>query len=225
MKLCILELDRPSDTHLPAFGSYGDMFENWLSHAMPQAEFIRIAIDKGQALPPVASYDGYLVTGCRYGVYDDIPWLGDLKQFLRDARDTDIPLGGVCFGHQIMADTFGADVGKSDKGWVVGPDTYADRAAFAVHQDQVHSKPDGAKFVSGSPQCPFGRIDYAFRAISIQYHPEFTTDYIKAFLDEWRGKPIPEKLVDMALNNLGATLNRDRLAADFASVFQTHPTS
>ena len=114
MKLCILELDRPSDEHALTFGDYGDMFEAWLAPALPEAQFSRIAVDRSGHLPALDEYDGYLLTGCRYGVYDDIPWKHDLQQFLRQARDAGTPFAGVCFGHQIIADTFGGDVRKSD---------------------------------------------------------------------------------------------------------------
>lgn len=218
MKLCILELDQPADAHIPEFGAYGDMFEHWLAPAFGDATFSRISLHRAGHLPALQAFDGYILTGCRHGVYDDIPWKSDLQAFLRRARDSGTPLGGVCFGHQIMADTFGADVRKSDAGWVIGKDTYAGQSAFAIHQDQVLSAPEGARSVAGSDRCPIGRIDYGFAAISIQYHPEFTPPYARAFLDDWRGNPLPIPLVDAAAARLDAPLDCDRIAADFARV-------
>ncbi|WP_417268288.1 type 1 glutamine amidotransferase [Celeribacter baekdonensis] len=225
MKLCILELDSPSDPHVSDFGDYGDMFENWLSPTLPEAQFSRIKLDQTGRLPGLTDYDGYLLSGCRYGVYDAIAWKEDLQHFLRQARDIGLPFGGVCFGHQIIADTFGATVRKSDQGWVVGKETYAGKSAFAVHQDQVLTAPDSAKSVSGSARCPIGRIDYAFPALSVQYHPEFTAPYFDAFLTAWRGNPVPASLVDAALPDLTADLNCDGIAADFARVFRTRGPS
>ncbi len=190
----------------------------------PNRGLPRSALDQAGRLPDLNDHDGYLLTGCRHGVYDDIPWKADLQKFLRQARDTGTPLGGVCFGHQIMADTFGADVRKSDKGWVIGKETYAGKSAFAVHQDQVLTAPDGAKTVSGSARCPIGRIDYAFPAISIQYHPKFTPPYARVFLEDWRGNPLPIPLVDAAAADLQAELNCDEIAADFARVFEARAT-
>lgn len=222
MKICILELDRPSEQHVLVYGDYGDMFANWLTPALPEARFSRIALDKVGRLPELDDYDGYLLTGCRHGVYDDIPWKNELQRFLRKARDTRTPIAGVCFGHQIMAYTFGADVRKSEQGWVVGKETYMGKTAFAIHQDQVLSAPADARSVAGTDRCPIGRIDYAFPALSVQYHPEFTGPYTRAFLEAWRGNPIPPFHVDAAATDLNADLNREEIAADFANLFRAH---
>lgn len=220
MKLCILELDRPSDDQILSYGDYGDMFTAWLAPALPKAQFTKIAVDLTHQLPSLSEYDGYVLTGCRHGVYDDIPWKSALKQFLLDARDAGIPLAGVCFGHQIMAATFGADVHKSKHGWVLGKQIYANQAAIAIHQDQVLSYPIDTESVTGSDECPIGRIVYSFPAISTQYHPEFPMPYIREFLSELRDNPVPAARVDAAEDDLKAKLNCAEIADDFANVFR-----
>lgn len=201
------------------------MLENWLTPALPEARFSRISLDKAEHLPAPEEYDGYLLTGCRHGVYDDLAWKDELQQFLLKARDTETPLGGVCFGHQIMAQTFGSEVRKSANGWVVGKEIYADKSAIAIHQDQVLSAPEGARSIAGTTRCPIGRIDYTFPAISIQYHPEFPTQFIRALLQAWRNNPIPATHVDAAATDLNESLNRDAIALDFAHVFRSRSNS
>lgn len=218
MRICILEFDRPPPEHVAVHGDYGDMFEDWLGPALPEAEFARVRVDLGEPLPPSQAHDAYLLTGCRHGVYDDIPWKPALQQFLRQARAAEIPLAGVCFGHQIMAETFGAEVRKHEQGWVVGKETYGDNAAFAIHQDQVMTLPETAQSSMGTARCAIGRIDYAFPAISVQYHPEFTPHYFETFLQSWRGNPVPETLVDAAITETQNELNRAEIAREFARV-------
>jgi GMP synthase-like glutamine amidotransferase len=47
-----------------------------------------------------------------------------LRAFIREAFAKRTPMVGVCFGHQIIADALGGQVGKSHKGWGIGRHTY-----------------------------------------------------------------------------------------------------
>ena len=62
-----------------------------------------------------AQADAWLVTGSRHGVYDALPWIEPLKAFLRACVAARIPVVGVCFGHQILAEALGGRAVKSDK--------------------------------------------------------------------------------------------------------------
>lgn len=104
MKLCILEADTPAPDLLGIAGTYADMFENWLRPLLPEAEFSRKAVHAGELPGSVADHDGYLITGSLFSAYEDLPWIHDLKAFVRQALTNGIPVGGVCFGHQLMAE-------------------------------------------------------------------------------------------------------------------------
>ena len=54
----------------------------------------------------VDAHDAYIITGSKHGVYDDLPWIAPLMEFIRAAHNADIPLVGVCFG-QIVAHALG----------------------------------------------------------------------------------------------------------------------
>ena len=82
-----------------------------------------------------------------------------------------IPMAGICFGHQLMAQALGGTVRKSEKGWGIGRHVYdvvpgngvidGERIAIAAsHQDQVIEPPDG-----GNDDFPFGV--YAARGTSL----------------------------------------------------------
>ena len=103
-------------------------------------------------LPEPRDCDAYVLTGSSVGVYDDLPWIPGLTAFLRRARGQ-AKLVGICFGHQVMAETFGGRVVKSDRGWGIGLQRYdvierawwmdqADHVEIpASHQDQVVEPP------------------------------------------------------------------------------------
>ena len=63
--------------------------------------------------PDPAGYDVIVPLGARWPVYDDAlrrTWVGSEAQLVRDAADAGVPLLGVCFGGQLLAQAFGGSV-------------------------------------------------------------------------------------------------------------------
>ncbi len=66
--------------------------------------------------------DGWLITGSKHGAYEDLPFIPPLEDFIRKAYAEHVPLVGICFGHQIIAQAMGGKVEKFKDGWAVGAD-------------------------------------------------------------------------------------------------------
>lgn len=197
MRIGIIETGRVPPELQPEFGSYADMFETWLGRASAELSFVRYDA-MTEALPPaVDACDAYLLTGSGSGAYDPEPWIPPLERFIRTAYDSGQALIGVCFGHQIMAQALGGRVEKSPRGWGIG--TAASKIVhvapwmdppremlrlLVTHQDQVVELPPGARVLAGNEHCPFGLVQYAQHAISVQGHPEHRKEYTKALI--WR---------------------------------------
>lgn len=145
------------------------------------------------ALPEPQAHTAYILTGSPAGVYDPLPWIDPLLQFLRAARGR-AKIVGICFGHQAMAQAWGGQVVKSGKGWGVGLHRYdvlyrapwmdeaTTIAAAASHQDQVVAAPQGARVTLASAFTPYAGLDYG-DAISFQFHPEFTPAFSTALIE------------------------------------------
>lgn len=220
MRLGILKTGAPPES-LSAFGSYPDMFRRLLGEeAYDYSEF---AVDEGELPATAGACDAYLVTGSARGVYEPIPWIAGLKDFLVGARGR-AALVGVCFGHQVMAEAFGGKVIKSPKGWGVGEHTYRvlrqepwmDGAAEirlpGSHQDQVVEPPPGADVVAGSDFAPVGVLAWRDQpAISIQLHPEFEPDYAVALIESRRGSRFADDEADRAVASYRTPDDRARV--------------
>ncbi|MFK7940728.1 MAG: type 1 glutamine amidotransferase [Roseovarius sp.] len=222
MRICILETDTYADLPFDEAETISEMFQSWLSPSLSEAKWSSVAVHDGEALPDPQLYQGYLITGSRYGVYDDLPWMAPLSEFIRDLKTLEIPVIGVCFGHQIMAHAFGGRVEKSDAGWVLGAETYGDQTAFAMHQDQVLDVPPCASTVVGSARCGIAQIEYEFPAMSVQYHPEFSAAFMASLLDLYGNDEIHPKLIEAARATLRDQTHVESIADDFAQFFRAH---
>jgi GMP synthase-like glutamine amidotransferase len=220
LRLGVLETGQPPEAAIPQFGTYPEMFRRLLG---PEAyDYATFAVDRGEWPGRVEQCDAYIVTGSPCGVYEPLPWIGELMDFLRHAKDR-TPLVGVCFGHQAMAQAFGGAVVKSPKGWGVGEHEYRvvkrepwmDEAAVirlpASHQDQVVTAPEGAEVIAASDFTPFGALRYGDRAISIQLHPEFEPAYAVALIEARRGSRYTPEQADAAIASYGAPDDRARV--------------
>lgn len=61
-------------------------------------------------LPPGLDFDAVIVSGSKHHVYDRQDWVGKTQDYLDTALDADIPVLGVCYGHQLLADLLGGTV-------------------------------------------------------------------------------------------------------------------
>ncbi len=216
--VAILETGVPPAGLDETYGTYADMFEGTLAREGRQFKVFKTMAGE---LPYVdAHLKGIVITGSPAGVYESDPWIGGLIEWLRDL-DGDVPVVGICFGHQIMAQAWGGHVEKSHKGWGVGLHEYeiqardvwqdllgkaADHKAIRVavtHQDQVVKKPETAICLAGSDFTPHGALYYTDRkALSFQCHPEFCERFASDLLISRRGVRIDADLVDQAVETL-----------------------
>jgi len=191
MKLAILETGVPPGDLATRFGDYPKMFGDLLGEGFQIESF---DVQNGR-FPEVGAHEACLITGSPAGVYDPLPWVGELLDFIRAAKDS--KLVGVCFGHQAMAEALGGHVEKSDKGWGAGLHRYsvatrapwmdevATIAAPASHQDQVIVQPPCTDVILRSDFTPFAGLSWTDRdAISFQFHPEFSPGFAKALIEK-----------------------------------------
>ncbi|TXH70196.1 MAG: type 1 glutamine amidotransferase [Thiothrix sp.] len=214
MLIGILETGRPPEELKSAYGSYADMFKRLLGTADSSFEFKVYPVLDNQLPTHPQECAAWLVTGSRHGVYENLPWMLQLQDFIRAVWQAQVPMIGICFGHQIIATALGGRVEKSSKGWGVGLQAYKVQKPQAwlgeqstvifnaMHQDQVVELPANAEVFASSEFCEYAGLVYGGRILTFQGHPEFSTEYEEQLLNLRRGSVIPNPVADAALSGL-----------------------
>lgn len=226
MRIAIFDLTLQTGRTFEGFPTVGQTIIDWLAPALPEAKLVPIPIAYGAPIPPVEKFDGYVLSGSERCVGDDTPWISELRRFLKEAKELQKPIFGICFGHQIIADTFGGRVEYQGQGTQIGLRTFdfkdGREDAIIWHHDQITAVPPGAKVIASTEYCPIAGLEYDFPAKSVQFHPEMTKDLLRRFL------AIGPRLIDANLAILAemsfeqGEARKDLMANAAAQLFRDH---
>jgi len=150
----------------------------------------------GDSIKPYDS-DAWIITGSPCSVYEGTDWMLDIEENLRSLQFSPKPVLGICFGHQLIAKSFGGMVELNPKGWELGAYpvqfTEAGKKAqlfsgmedaaivYESHQDSVTILPENAVELANN-----NKGNQAFKIhnnlYGVQFHPEFSLEVIKMYV-------------------------------------------
>ena len=154
-----------------------------------------VVVDTRKEEVPGFDWAGVIITGSPASTYDNESWITRSEEFLRRAADRSIPLYGVCFGHQLLAQTFGGKVERCPRGWELGTVTlkqteHATRnplfasvpeqfIAQMSHGDVVTELPPEAVTLAQNEHWTAQAFVLGNRIWGTQFHSEFTPQIVQ----------------------------------------------
>lgn len=222
MKIGILAAGHVPNSMLDDLGDYPAMFATLLAgHGFT---FTTWDVEGGEIPDAATEADGWLITGSRHGVYEDHPWIAPLESFVQQVYAAQVPLVGICFGHQIIAQALGGKVEKFHGGWNIGHTEYdfegARLALNAWHQDQVVQRPEGARVIGHNDFCENAFLIYGSQAFTVQAHPEFEAAFVEGLARTRAPGVVPKELIDTACENLNKPIQNDAISQRIAQFFK-----
>ena len=189
MNICILHIGFSNGSHKNRHSTSPERFINLLKPLLSEAKWTTIHCLEDSLPVDANQFDVYLITGGKYSVFEDLDWQHKLFDFIRQIYSNNIPLLGICYGHQAIAHVLGGHVERFDNGWgagvttinVIDQPTWLQPIAekidlLTMHQDQVTSMPPEAIRFLGSYFCHNSGFYIDDKVLAIQQHPEFTTE-------------------------------------------------
>ena len=201
-------------------------------------------VNEGELPPPVADprasgdagmpspFDAVIISGSQSSVYHDEPWIAELTTWVRGAIEAELPILGVCWGHQLLAQIMGGTVehrGEYELGYVEVEQVVRDPlfdgipnpfTVFATHADEVMDVPDDVTVIARNEAGI-----QAFRKnriYGVQFHPEYD---MRTAEDMIRRKDISMRAMQDALqsvtqDNVKAAQQPKKIFANFLDFVQ-----
>jgi len=183
-------------------------FDDWMAAGLgvPRDRVDVVSVFEGEALPArFDDYDGLVITGSPAMVTERLPWSEALARRLAGevtgAADA-VPVIGICYGHQLLANALGGEVAYNPRGREIGTvaialtGAHGDDALFAglagaqgrfdahvTHLQSVVRLPPGSVHLAASALEPHQAFRVGDRVWGVQFHPEFTADIMRAYID------------------------------------------
>jgi GMP synthase (glutamine-hydrolysing) len=145
--------------------------------------------------PGPRAADGFIMTGSSSSVTERAPWMLRAEELLREIVSARVPLLGICFGHQMIAQALGGTVAKNPYGREIGTVRLTramDDPLFAglprvfdvheTHVDAVLRPPPGAQVLATTALDPFAAFRVGPLVRGVQFHPELDADIMRAYL-------------------------------------------
>ena len=179
-------------------------FEDWTVRGMgvPSASVAIIDVEAGQGLPHPGDIAGAVVTGSHSMVTEGQSWVEPLAEWLRTVVEEEVPVLGVCYGHQLLGHALGGRVGFHPDGPEIGTvevdllqEGESDPLlrgmprrfhAHTTHAQSVLTLPDGAVLLARTDHEAHAAFRAGSWAWGVQFHPEYDQLIMRHYVREQR---------------------------------------
>ena len=223
---------KTGSAHSTIVEKYGD-FENYFINQMGIASdnFRVLSVYTNIELPEFVDVSAVIITGSHSMVTDNDNWSIRLSQWIRDIAQENIPIMGVCYGHQLLASAFGGTVDYNPKGKEIGtvnielteegqrdpllgvlPKKFFGQV---YHSQTVTKLPPNARLLAKNDFEQHHAFAINGNIWGVQFHPELNADIVLAYIEHEKKYLIEEgynveQLKSSVCNNFSGKLLLDR---------------
>lgn len=167
------------------------MLEAWASTSGYELDLRRA--DAEPALPGPREYAAVIVLGSVESVRNDaIWWIVRERRVVAGALGHDVPVLGICFGGQLLAQELGGRISACrppEIGWqVIESDDPAlvPPGPWLLWHEERFSVPEGGREIARTPGCPQAFV--CGPHMGLQFHPEATAGLVRSWVSEAHGR-------------------------------------
>lgn len=195
-----LYIIKTGDT-LPSLRTQHGDFEDWIERGLQGQGLPVRTLDPRTAAdwPAPAQVAGVVVTGSPAMVTDRAEWSERTAAWLARQVESEVPVLGICYGHQLLAHALGGTVGHHPQGIEIGTVVVRRTQAAAgdplfgalparfpaqvVHEQSVLRLPPGTTVLACNDHEPHQAFRVGQHAWGVQFHPEFSRAVMQDYLD------------------------------------------
>ena len=190
-------------------------FEAWIEAGMQDwvSLFQVVDVPAGQSLPAPEDLAGVVITGSASMVSERADWSEETAEWLTRAVRSDLPMLGICYGHQLIAHALGGEVGPNPNGREIGTVPLRLKAtgdallgAFPAeilvqtsHSESVLRLPREAVGLGQTDLDANHVYRIGDRIWGVQFHPEFDVAIMRGYIEARREALVEEGLVPALL--------------------------
>jgi GMP synthase (glutamine-hydrolysing) len=196
-KLIIIKTGETFPAIIPALGD----FEEWIARGLGRSPHdIRVVnVQKGEPLPHLDAVQGVVIAGSHAMVTQNLDWSLELEAWIPKLIRENIPLLGICYGHQLIARAMGGVVDYHPEGIEIGttdidittpgkedllfknlPPRFK---AHVFHSQTIIKLPESAVVIGKNRFEPHHAFRIGGCAWGVQFHPESNIPILEAYID------------------------------------------
>lgn len=175
-------------------------FEDWVLAGMGvERERARVVdVSAGEPLPDYSETSGVVITGSHAMVTQHLDWSEYAAGWLRGAAGRQLPILGICYGHQLLAYALAGKVDDNPHGREYGTvpvllqsaaqedllfqDLPEAIKAHVCHRQSVLTLPAEARLLASSHLEPHQAFVIGDRIWGVQFHPEFDAEVVAEYV-------------------------------------------
>ncbi len=213
---------------------HGD-FEDWILKSCKDIKVKVINVEKNETLPDVKECLGVIITGSHAMVTDELPWSLKTESFIRKLVESEVPLLGICYGHQLIAKSLdgyvdyhpkGIELGtveislnenaKNDKLFHSFPQNFD---VHVVHSQSVITRPKNAVLLASNDFETNHIFKIEPSTWAVQFHPEYDENIMKSYICEvFKEKTGQSEEKNMILKNVKNTIDANKIIKKFIDI-------